>query len=129
MRRIISLGRRFIFLLFFAAVLAALPVTPAFAVFQCSGFSGPLRTLGYQKLSVSSTAVGFTIPSGTVRMAVINVETDAVRVRTDGTNPTSASGMPFAAGSSFAVCPGQIVAFRAIRVTTDASLSIEYYGD
>jgi hypothetical protein len=85
---------------------------------------------GYSQLAVSSTAVGLSaIPSDAIR-AIISVATDAIRYRDDGTNPTASVGMPVAANATIELPSREsIVAFKAIRVTTDAVLNISYYGE
>lgn len=89
-----------------------------------------LKPLGYQQLTVSSTAVALTLPAtGIVRMAVMVVETDAIRYRDDGTSPTASVGMPVASGGGVIVYNAAISKFKAIRQTNDAKLNISYYGD
>ncbi len=85
---------------------------------------------GFRTLAVSTTAVALpTIPSNATR-AIINVATDAIRWRDDGTAPTASVGMPVAANASIELLSREsILAFKAIRVTTDASLNIAYYGE
>lgn len=85
----------------------------------------PWTALGFQKLTVSSTAVALTVPTGAT-WCVVKVETDAVRWRDDGTNPVAATGMPQAVGDTF-VYSGPLAALKFIRQTTDATLSVSYY--
>lgn len=88
-----------------------------------------LRPLGYQQLTVSNTAVGFTLPTvGTTRLAVVMIETNPIRTRDDGTSPTATVGMPFDAKIPIFVCQSSLAAFKAIRQSSDATLSISYYG-
>ena len=92
--------------------------------------------VGYQKLTVSSTAVGFTLPSvREVTKALCKVEDASIRWRADGTDPTSSSGYPVDPGAAPFIIGGQnedyseIVNFRAIRVySQDAAISIVFYG-
>lgn len=85
---------------------------------------------GFQKLTVSSTAVGFTLPSSpTTRAVILFVETDQVRFRVDGSDPDSTTGCLLNAGDVVEFTnPQMIQQFKAIRVTTDATLQIHYFG-
>lgn len=85
----------------------------------------PWTPMGFQKLTVSSTAVALTVPADST-WCIVKVETDAVRWRDDGTNPVAATGMPQAVGDTF-VYSGTLSAIKFIRVTTDATLSVSYY--
>ncbi len=92
--------------------------------------------LGMQTLTVSSTAVGLTLPTETAvsgatkpvaaNYAYITVETGAVRWRDDGTDPTASVGSPIASGSSF-IYDGNLSAIKFIRQTVDATLTIAFY--
>ena len=87
---------------------------------------GGEKPLGYQQLTVSSSAVALTVPAGAA-FALINVETDAVRWRDDGTNPTATVGMKVLVDGSLEY-DGDLAAIKFIRVTTDAKLNVSYYG-
>lgn len=87
----------------------------------------------FEKITVSSTALGFTTAtafpdSGPADLVVCRVETDSIRYRVDGVSPVAATGMLKASGEEFTVC-GVTTAkrFRMIRVTTDATVSCTYY--
>ncbi|WP_452181349.1 hypothetical protein, partial [Heyndrickxia sporothermodurans] len=59
------------------------------------------RSLSYVQITGLAAATGLgTIPVGT-RFVRITVSGAAVRYRADGTDPTPASGMPIAAGTTF----------------------------
>lgn len=72
------------------------------------------KSLGYRKLTVSTTAVGLSdatdpstasapaIPAG-ARYCALVVKSFALNVRDDGVNPTSTVGFPLAANDSIAV--------------------------
>lgn len=81
---------------------------------------------GFEKLTVSSAAVGFAsthIPGG----ALVAVESAAIRYRVDGTAPTSTDGVPVQAGEKFVV-PNNAAAFKAIRSgSSDATLQIVFF--
>lgn len=98
-----------------------------------------LNSIGHQQLTVSSTAVSLTVPTGTrPTHALITVQVDSVRWRADGTAPTAAIGNPiFATSTTTGVLDltdpqaryqSVIKTIQFIRVTTDATLDIEYFG-
>lgn len=106
---------------------------PSLVSAQCPGierFAVGLRPAGHQQLTVSDTAIGLTVPTSLrVRLAVVSVQTDAIRSRDDGTDPTAAIGTPWAIAEKFYVCRASLASVRFIRQTTDAILDIDYYGD
>lgn len=84
---------------------------------------------GYQQITVSTTAVGLTVPDGATR-AVLGIEAQPLRYRTDGTNPTASVGM-LQAASTFVELSGAdtLANFKAIRSGgTDSVLNVSYYG-
>lgn len=87
-----------------------------------------VRPVGYQKLTVSSTAVGLTVPAGASR-ALLVVEAQPIRYRDDGTDPTADIGMLAVANTRFEIeSRSSLLAFKAIKDdATDAVLSISYY--
>jgi len=91
-----------------------------------------LISAGHQRLAVSSTAVGFTVPTPTdrsVEEAHCRVSDADIVWESDGTTPTATDGSLFRAGDEFKV-KGQsdIANFKAIRLTsTDAVLWISYW--
>jgi hypothetical protein len=84
----------------------------------------------YEAITVSSTAIGFTasnMDSPRCRAVFITVESDQIRFRIDGTDPTSSEGHLVNAGSNITlVNEHDIHKFKAIRVTTDATLRVTY---
>lgn len=88
-----------------------------------------IKPKGFQQLTVSTTAVGLTVPAGATR-AVCRVQAQPLRWRDDGTNPTSSVGMLTAATVTFELDGVySLNAFKAIRSGgTDAVLEISYYG-
>ena len=93
-----------------------------------------LDPIGYESITVSTTAVGFTSaqinPAGVQRAerAFITVEGAAIRFRMDGTDPTSSEGHLLLANSS-CVLSGQnaLAKFKAIRDGgTDGTLKVTY---
>lgn len=55
---------------------------------------GPLIMVGYEKLTVSTAAVGFAAIPVTADSVILRVETNPIRWRADGTNPDASTGCP-----------------------------------
>lgn len=87
-----------------------------------------VKPAGYQQLTVSTSAVGLTVPAGASR-AVVIVEAQPIRYRDDKTDPTASVGMLCAAGLRFEIDSRQsMLAFKAIRQGgTDGVLNVSYY--
>jgi len=85
-----------------------------------------LSPKGYQKISAPDTATALTVPSGAGR-ALIKTETQAVRWRDDGTNPTTTDGMLIDVGDEFWYT-GQLKAFRVISAVAGAVVHVNYYA-
>lgn len=98
--------------------------------------------LGYQQLTVSTVAVGLTLPTSTIKTgdlagtgsvtrragySVIRCATAAVRWRDDGTAPTATVGIPLNVGDELDY-DGDASAIKFIRSGgADATLDISYY--
>jgi hypothetical protein len=89
---------------------------------------------GFRTLAISSTAKALSeatggVPKGATR-AIISVMTDAIRWRDDAGTPTASVGI-LGAANGLIELPSleSINGFRSIRVTTDATLNIAYYGE
>tara|TARA_R100001510_G_C7592442_1_gene161688 strand:- start:83 stop:385 length:303 start_codon:yes stop_codon:yes gene_type:complete len=82
---------------------------------------------GHQKLTVANSAVGLTVPSE-VNYAIMSVETGAMRVRVDGTNPTATIGFLVSAGQELKVFgEDQLNNLKMIRDDTNSAvLNIQY---
>lgn len=96
---------------------------------------GATNSIGHQQLTVSSTAVGLTVPSGThPKHALISVQTAAVRWRADGTNPTTSVGNPLAATDRLdwtdpmGNYSSLIANIKFIATGGDATLDVEFFG-
>lgn len=87
---------------------------------------GNLHPLGYQQLTSLATAAGLTAVAGG-RVAIIQAESQAVRWRDDGTNPTTTVGMRIAAGSDY-VYTGNISSLKFIEETASAKLNVSVYS-
>lgn len=90
---------------------------------------GPVyKPLGRQKISPdSSTAVGLSVPAGACR-CLIAVETQNVRVRDDGTDPTSSTGLIIQKDSQPMPYEGDLSKIKFIAVASTAAVEILYYG-
>lgn len=82
----------------------------------------------YEPLTISSTAVPLTAAEYLgYNQALVTVETDAVRYRIDGTDPTATEGHLAIVGSVIVLeSLDEITNFNAIRVTTDATIRVSY---
>lgn len=90
------------------------------------GLKSTTICLGYQQITSLSSATGLTIPQGTT-LALIVPETQNVRWRDDGTNPTASVGMPIFVGSSLSY-DGDLNRIKFIESTASAVLNISYYA-
>ena len=92
---------------------------------------------GYEAITVSNVAIGFTsterIPTSgdflgqACQEVFCTLETDQIRFTLDGTTPTSTIGHLLNQGQNLTLRnPSDIKNFKAIRVTTDASLKVTY---
>jgi hypothetical protein len=97
-----------------------------------------IKAYDAESITVSSTAVGFTdakvkhADNGSIhpREATFRVETDSIRFRLDGTDPDATTGHLVAAGTTIRVIgEADILAFKAIRTSTDATIFVHYYKD
>jgi hypothetical protein len=90
------------------------------------GLKSTTVCLGYQQITSLSASTALTVPSGAT-LALIVPETQNVRWRDDGTDPTSSVGMPLVAGASLSY-DGDLSRVRFIEVTASAKLNISYYA-
>jgi hypothetical protein len=85
------------------------------------------KPLGYQQITTLSSAQTLTVPAGAT-MALVKAETQAVRWRDDGTNPTATVGMPLLATDPYLfVGVQQLAVIAFIEQTASAKLNISYY--
>ena len=90
---------------------------------------GPLRAvpLGFQQISVGSSAGGLTVPAG-ADFAIMRASTADVSWRDDGIAPTASVGFPLLHTD---VDPfeyhGDLGAFEAIAVSGSPVLNVSYY--
>lgn len=104
--------------------------------------NGLIGCFGFETKTVSNTAVGLTssvyntastgnngnqVERKIAKFATISVETDQVRYRMDGTDPTSSVGHLLGIGDVlFLNSEDDIRRIRFIRVTNDATIMVSY---
>ena len=84
-----------------------------------------LVPLGYQQITSLSSVSGLSIPSG-ARVCIIQANTQNIRWRDDGTDPTNGIGMVLAAGLDM-LYTGNLVKIKFIEVAASAELNVSYY--
>jgi hypothetical protein len=94
------------------------------------------KSIGYVQMAVT-TAVAFDITSLTgnesieLAYALIQPETNGLRIRDDGTNPTASVGFPVAAGGSLTYDdPGAIIsgAAKIVSQTGTSTVNVWYFA-
>jgi hypothetical protein len=85
-----------------------------------------LKPKGYQQITSLAAATGLTVPVGGAKYALIKCETQSVRWRDDGTDPTAAIGMLIDVGDEFWYT-GDITKIKFIQTTATAVLNVCYY--
>ena len=101
--------------------------------------AGIYQPYDYESITVSSTAIGFTLskykPSGNAlendnrpaMRVLLTVETNTIRYRVDGTDPTAAEGHSLGSGDVLTlVGPDAISQFRAIAAVGDGTIRVTY---
>lgn len=92
--------------------------------------SGRYQPVGYQQITNVSAAVGVTVPAAgdaKANAALISAETQNVRWRDDGTNPTAAVGNLLTAGSDMWY-EGDLNALKLIEVAASAKVNVNFYS-
>lgn len=87
-----------------------------------------LNCLGYQRITPAATATGLTIPAGTV-MAMITPETQDIRWRADGTDPTASVGYPLPVGAELTCDTSNLPRWKCIDQTLGAVVNVMYFGE
>lgn len=90
------------------------------------GYRGE-KSLGYQQITNLSAAVGLTVPAG-ANLALITCETQAVRWRDDGTDPTATVGYPLPTNAELQFTGEQLSRLKFIEQAASAKLNICYYA-
>lgn len=84
--------------------------------------------LGYQQLTIdATTAQTLTVPAGTT-LVLISPETQAIRVRDDGTAPTSSVGYPVPVGGEMRYTGKSPTAIKIIGQVASAVVNVLYYA-
>lgn len=87
---------------------------------------GYLEPAGFTRITSLSSAAGLgTIPTD-VKLTLIQPETQSVRWRDDGTNPTASVGMLLAVGDVL-VYNGNPAALKLIETTASATVNVTFY--
>lgn len=86
---------------------------------------GHLIPNGYQQITSLSSATALTVPDKSC-LAVIQPESQNVRYRDDGSNPTASVGMKVVA-NDILFYTGDFAAIKFIEETTSAKLNVTYY--
>lgn len=94
---------------------------------------GITTCMGYQQLGTLSSATGLTVPTQTpngsstkANFALIVAETQNVRWRDDGVDPTASVGMLLVAGTPLQY-DGDLSKIKFIETTASAKLNVSYY--
>ena len=90
------------------------------------GLKSTTVCLGYQQITSLSSAASLTPPQGAT-LALIVPETQAIRWRDDGTDPTASVGMPVAAGSYLSY-DGDLNRIKFIQQSASAKINVSYYA-
>lgn len=81
---------------------------------------------GYVQVTSLASAAGVgTVPDGAT-FALITPETQSIRWRDDGVDPTASVGMPLAAGATLQYT-GKFSALKMIETSASAKVNITYY--
>ena len=88
--------------------------------------AGRRQSLKVEQITALSSAAALT-PHAAATICIIQAESQNIRWRDDGTNPTSSVGMLLTAGTDMTFI-GDMAAFRAIEVTASAKLNVAYYS-
>jgi hypothetical protein len=87
----------------------------------------PLEPLGYQKITpLSAPAKALTVPART-RSILVKCETQSVRWRDDGTDPTTTDGFRLDSGEEFWYT-GKPQKLRFLEETSGAVLHVSFYA-
>lgn len=85
-----------------------------------------LKPLGYQQLTSLGSAAALTVPAGAQR-ALFVAETQSVRLRDDGTDPSATVGLLLSAGTVLDY-RGNLSAVKIIETAASAKLNVLYYA-
>jgi hypothetical protein len=112
--------------LILALLFMAVPVGLSSAAVGTQVVDGYLEPAGYTQLTSLAAAAGLgTIPSQ-ARIVLIQAETQPIRWRDDGTNPTTTVGMLLAVGETL-VYNGRLSSIKLIETAASAKANISFY--
>lgn len=80
---------------------------------------------GYEQITSLSAAAGLTVPELS-QWAFIQAESQDLRWRDDGTNPTASTGMLIKSGEGMWY-NGRLSAFKMIEVVASGKANVSYY--
>lgn len=129
--RLPSISRGLVALVVLALLALPGPLVYAQGGNACNGL-GTLVPMSFEEITVSTTAVGFTsskiqTSTATAVYAYWYVDTNAVRWREDGVDPTASVGIPAAASTYGQTCGALAVRqMRFIRQSADATIRVAY---
>jgi len=90
--------------------------------------TGVLKPLGYQQVTSLSSATALTLTNyAHATLVLIQAESQNVRWRDDGTNPTASVGMEIFAGDSYWY-NGDLTAIKFIEEAASAKLNLVFYS-
>lgn len=84
-----------------------------------------MACLGFERNTLLSTAKSLTVPAGT-RYAMVQCETQDVRWRADGVNPTATVGMLLRTTDAPLII--DVLNAKFIETTASASINIAYFS-
>ena len=82
---------------------------------------------GYQQINNLAAATALTVPDGAT-YAIITAQTQAVRWRDDGTDPTSTVGYPLDTGIELCY-DGQLPRIKFIEQASGGAINVASYGE
>lgn len=86
---------------------------------------------GFQKLTVSSSAVGFTLPANVpqVRAVIFTVENNPIRMKVDGGDPTTTDGILLYIGDEVELTNVTMINnCKLIAQSSDGLVQIQFFG-
>ncbi len=82
---------------------------------------------GFEQIDASSGVKTLTVPTG-ANKAIVQAETANVRLRLDGTNPTSSVGEILVANATRELKDDELAAARFIAASGAPKINVHYYG-
>jgi hypothetical protein len=91
------------------------------------GLKSTTVCLGYRQITDLSSATGLPDIPKEATLALVTPETQSVRWRDDGTDPTASVGMPITAGAYLSY-DGDLNRIRFIQQSASAKINVSYYA-